>query len=80
MTAMEMDAKKAMLIRELMNIEDMDVLKKVERLFRRATKKEEDPYFKDPENLKRLDEAIEEMKNGEVVRLTRDELKLRLGL
>lgn len=72
MTAMEMDAKKAMLIRELMNIEDMDVLKKVERLFRRATKKEEDPYFKDPENLKRLDEAIEEMKNGEVVRLTKE--------
>lgn len=80
MTTMELDAKKAILARELLNIDDMDVLKKIERLFRRVSKKEEDPFFKDPENLKRLDEAIEEMKNGEVVRLTRDELKVRLGL
>ena len=69
---MEMDAKKAMLARQLLNVEDMEVLKKIERLFQRVSKKQEDPYFKDPENLKLLDEAIEEMKNGEVVRLTKE--------
>lgn len=72
MTTMEMDARKFVLVKELLNIEDMDVLKKIERSFRRATKKEEAPFFKDPENLKHLDEAIEEMKNGEVVRLTKE--------
>lgn len=84
---MELEARKASLAREVLNIDNMELVKKLEKLFKREEKKEKeeeissDPYFKNPENVAAILESLEQAKRGECRVLTRDEQKkLLLGV
>lgn len=86
MTTMELEARKASLAREVLNIDNLDFVKKLERLFKREVKKQEeeissDPYFKNPENVADILESLEEVKNGECITLrTKEDIHKYLGL
>lgn len=82
---MELEARKASLAREVLNIDNVELVKKLEKLFKREEKKEKeissDPYFKNPENVAAILESLEQAKRGECRVLTRDEQKkLLLGV
>lgn len=80
MTTMELEARKASLAREVLNIDNLDFVKKLEKFFKREEKKQEeeissDPYFKNPENVAAILESLEQVKRGECRILTREEQK-----
>ena len=79
MTTMELEARKASLAREVLNIDNIDLVQKLERLFKREAKKEEeissDSYFNNPENVSEILESLEQAKRGESRILTREEQK-----
>lgn len=86
MITMELEARKASLAREVLNVDNLDVVKKLEKFFKRQVKRQEeeissDPYFKNPENVAEILESLEQAKNGECRVLTREEQKhLLLGV
>lgn len=80
MTTMELEARKASLAREVLNIESLDFVKKLEKFLKREVKKQEveisaDPYFKNQENVTAILESLEQAKRGESRILTREEQK-----
>ena len=90
MTNLELEALRATLAREVLNIESLDILKKIQKMVKREVKKvqkvekekiSDDPYFDNPENVKALCEAIEEVNHGEYIEIkTKEELHKFLGL
>lgn len=83
---MELEARKASLAREVLNVDNLDIVKKLEKFFKRQVKRQEeeissDPYFNNPENVAAILESLEQAKNGECRVLTREEQKhLLLGV
>lgn len=86
MITMELEARKASLAREVLNIENLDMVKKLEKFFKREVKRQEeeissDPYFKNPENVAEILESLEQATNGECITLrTKEDIHNYLGL
>lgn len=86
MITMELEARKASLAREVLNVDNLDVVKKLEKFFKRQVKRQEeevssDPYFKNPENVAEILESLEQAKNGECITLrTKEDIHNYLGL
>lgn len=83
---MELEARKASLAREVLNIDNLDFVKKLEKFFKREMKKQEveisaDPYFKNPENVAAILESLEEAKSGDCITLrSKEDIHKYLGL
>ena len=65
MTTMELNAMRGELAREILNIESMELLQKVQRYIKRAmkTEKEEVEYIEKEEILNSIREGLREIKN-----------------
>lgn len=84
---MELEARKASLAREVLNIDNMELVKKLEKLFKREEKKEKeeeissDPYFKNPENVAAILESLKEVKSEDCITLrSKEDIHKYLGL
>ena len=66
MTTMELNAMRGELAREILNIENIELLKKVQRYLKRAmkTEKEEVEYIEKEEILKSIREGMKEIKEA----------------
>ena len=66
MTTMELNAMRGELAREILNIESMELLQKVQRYIKRAmkTEKEEVEYIEKEEILNSIREGLREMKEA----------------
>lgn len=68
MTTMELDARKAQLAREILNIDSMEVLDKLQKAFNRvkakAASNEETEYISKEEILAGIDAGLKDLKAG----------------
>ena len=75
-----MEAEKAELARLILDLDDMDLIKKVKASIKRITTPKEDPFFTNPANLAHFQKSVKQKENGEVVELTPELQKELLGL
>ena len=79
-STMPMEAEKAELARLILDLDDMDLIKKVKASIKRITTPKEDPFFTNPANLAHFQKSVKQKENGEVVELTPELQKELLGL
>lgn len=77
---MALEAEKAEVARMILNLDDMDLIKKVKASIKRITTPKEDPFFTNPANLAHFRKSVQQRENGEVVELTPELQKELLGL
>jgi len=64
MSAMELEAEKALLAREILNIEDWELLNKIKEAFDSLFYKAEEEYISKEEVLKQIDNGFKDIKAG----------------
>ena len=79
-STMALEAEKAELARIILDLDDMELVKKVKASIKRITTPKEDPFFTNTANLAQLRKSVKQRENGEVVELTPELQKELLGL
>ena len=69
-STMALEAEKAELARIILDLDDMELVKKVKASIKRITTPKEDPFFTNPANLANFQKSVKQKENGEVVELT----------
>ena len=64
MTTIESDAEKAQLAREILNIENIDVVKKLKQAYRHLPAKEESEFISKEEVLAGIESGLRDVKAG----------------
>ena len=77
---MALEAEKAELARMVLDLDDMELVKKAKAALKRITTPKEDPFFTNPANLEHFRRSVKQRENGEVVELTPELQKELLGL
>lgn len=69
---MALEAEKAELARMVLELDDMELVKKVKASLKRIITPKEDPFFTNPANLEHFRRSVKQRENGEVVELTKE--------
>ncbi|RLT74408.1 hypothetical protein [Parabacteroides distasonis] len=69
---MALEAEKAELARMVLDLDDMELVKKAKAALKRITTPKEDPFFTNPANLEHFRRSVKQRENGEVVELTKE--------
>ena len=69
---MALEAEKAELARIVLDLDDMELVKKAKAALKRITTPKEDPFFTNPANLEHFRRSVKHRENGAVVELTKE--------
>lgn len=70
---MALEAEKAELARMVLELDDMELVKKVKASLKRIIPPKEDPFFTNPANLEHFRRSVKQRENGEVVEMKKED-------